>query len=214
MTTRLARYNKTLLALGERKLASLTENRNARRILDEAWDDEFVDYCLYQGLWNFATCTAVINYEAGMEPEFGYQRAFAKPDDCVRLVGMASDEYFNCPLTQYSEEAGYWFSDLDEIYVRYVSNDDSYGNDLALWTPAFSHWFSIELAVRTCEAITGSDTKLEKLERRALKLLIDARSKDAQGDPAAFPPQGAWVSARYGRNSGRRDRGSRNSLTG
>lgn len=213
MTTRLARYNKVLLELGERKLASLTESREPRRILDEAWDDDFVNYCLEQGLWNFAIRTAKLTYEPSIEPDFGYQRAFARPDDFIRLAGIASDEYFRAPLTEYSDEAGYWFSDLDEIYVRYISNDEQYGNDLSLWPATFARWFSLELAVRTCEAITGDKSKLEDLKREAKKALIDARSKDAMNEGAAFPPTGQWVSSRLGRHY-RRDRGNRNSLIG
>lgn len=213
MTTRLDRYNKTLLELGERKLASLTENRAPRRILDEAWDDDFVNYCLESGLWNFAIRTAELTYEPSIEPDFGYQRAFARPDDFVRLAGIASDEYFSNPLTQYSDEAGYWFSDLDTIYVRYVSNDSQYGNDLSLWPSSFSRWFSIELAARTCEAITGSASKVDVLEKKSKKFLMEARSKDAMNEGASFPPAGRWVRSRRGGFSGR-DRGNRNNLIG
>lgn len=208
MASRLNFYNKALLELGERKLASLAENRAPRRILDEAWDDEFVNYCLEQGQWNFAIRTAKLDYEPSIEPDFGYQRAFAKPDDFVRLVGIASDEYFASPLTRYTDEAGYLFSDLDEVYVRYVSNDSQYGNDLSLWPATFSRWVSVELAARTCEAITGSSGKVDALEKKSRRFLVDARSKDAMSEGTAFPPQGSWVRSRGG--SGRRDRVNRN----
>jgi hypothetical protein len=35
------------------------------------------------------------------------------------------------PLTDYADEVAYWFSDLDEIYVRYVSDDANFGMDFA-----------------------------------------------------------------------------------
>ena len=38
MITRLQLYNSALLLLGERNLASLSENREPRRLLDHVWD--------------------------------------------------------------------------------------------------------------------------------------------------------------------------------
>ena len=45
MTDKLTVYNETLGLLGERKLASLTEQREPRRVLDGFWD-QTVAYCL------------------------------------------------------------------------------------------------------------------------------------------------------------------------
>jgi hypothetical protein len=48
--------------------------------------------------------------------------AFAKPTDWVDTSAVCQDEYFRVPLLQYADEVGYWFADLDEIYVKYVSD--------------------------------------------------------------------------------------------
>lgn len=213
MATRLGLYNSALRKCGERKLASLAENREPRRVLDSAWDDGLIAYCLEQGLWNFAMRTIELEYSPSVEPSFGLQRAFDKPTDFVRTAGLCSDEYFKNPLLQYTDEAGFWFADLDVIYVRYVSDDNAYGNDLSLWPETFSKFVSAYLAGEVCERITGSRTKADDIKKEARHLLIDARSKDAMAEPTTTLPQGSWTSARQGRG-GRRDRGNRGSLIG
>ena len=81
MTSKLTLFNGALRLLGERRLASLTEDRPARRYLDDAWDDGLVDDALEQGFWNFATRTVQMTASTSVEPEFGYRYAFQKPDD-------------------------------------------------------------------------------------------------------------------------------------
>ena len=103
MSSKLSVYNSACLALGERKLSSLSENVVMRRRLDTAWDDDFVKACLSRGLWNHAIRVVQLDYSPSVEPEFGYQRAFDKPTDWVRTAIVASDEYFNCALTRYDD---------------------------------------------------------------------------------------------------------------
>src|SRR5258708_823139 len=122
MTDKLSLYNGALTEfLGERKLANLTENREPRRVLDEIWDGGALRYCLEQGLWNFAMRTIQLTYSPSVEPDFGFRYAFDKPTDWVRTAALCVDEFFRCPLLQYNDEAGFWFADIDTIYVRYIS---------------------------------------------------------------------------------------------
>lgn len=213
MTTQLSIYNSALRKCGERTIASLSENREPRRVLDSAWDDGLISYCLEQGLWNFALRTVKLEYSPSVEPSFGYSRAFDKPTDHVRTAGLCSDEFFTSPLLRYTDEAGYWFAELDTIYVRYVSDDNAYGNDKSLWPQTFVKFLSTYLAGEVAERITGNRTKADEIKREASKLLIDARSKDAMAEPTRMLPQGSWASARGGRG-GRDDRGNRGSLIG
>ncbi|HET7409259.1 MAG TPA: hypothetical protein VFJ13_03600 [Paracoccaceae bacterium] len=208
MTTRLALYNEALLLLGERPIANLSENREPRRVLDAIWDGGLVRSVLEQGLWNFAIRTAQADYSASVEPSFGYRRAFDKPTDWVRTAGVAGDGYFNSPLTQYVDEASYWFADLDALFVRYVSDDAAYGGDLSAWPQSVVRYAAAHMAHDACERVTQSSTKAETLRKMADKRLLAARSRDAMNEPTAFPPVGgSWTAARasWGR---RRDWGT------
>jgi len=212
MASKLTVYNGALREIGERKLSSLTENREPRRVLDSVWDNDFIKQCLSEGLWNFAMRTVELTYSPSLTPDFGYTRAFDKPTDWIRTASVSGDERFATPLLAYNDEAGYWFADIDTIYVRYVSNDDSYGADLSLWAPKFTLFVETELAARSAKRITGSDSEAAAIRKRADAVLKKARSVDAMNEPTKFAPQGSWASARGGRSRG--DRGNRGSLIG
>lgn len=206
MTDRLKLYNGALRALGERRLASLTENREPRRHLDDVWDDGFIDAVLEQGQWNFAMRSVQLEYDPDITPGFGYRYAFAKPTDYIRTAAVCSDEFFNSPITQYSDEAGYWYSNLSRLYVKYVSNDESYGGDLSRWPETFTDYAQQHLAEQVAPRLTQAASRLEVIKRDKKKALIDARSKDAMAEATAFMPLGGWASAR---SRGNRRRGGR-----
>lgn len=212
--TKLSIYNGALRECGERSLASLSENREPRRLLDGVWDQNFVRYVLGQGQWKFARRTKEIFAEPSITPDFGYRKAFAKPTDFVRTVSMSTDEYGNTPLTQYTEEKGYWFSDWEPLYVTYVSDDAGYGGDFSQWSEDFVLYVETYLASRIVKRISQNKSDEEDLRKMARKRLLDARSQDAMEGPTTFPPTGRWVQARLGRGSSHRDRGNRGGLIG
>lgn len=215
MATQLSLYNEALRLCGERKLASLSEDREPRRLLDGVWDAGAIKFCLEEGQWNFAMRSAKLDYSPSIEPSFGLRYAFEKPSDFVHISALTSDEYFSNPLTQYSEEAGFWFADVDEIYIKYVSEDAAYGTDLSLWPESFTRYVSAYMASEIVERLTQSDAQLKKVLTAYDKRLVKARSKDAMQGPTQFLPTGSWVRARAGGARGRtRDRGNRGSLIG
>lgn len=209
--TQLGLYNEALRLIGERRLASLTENREPRRVLDDIWNAEAREYCLEQGMWNFAMRAVTIEKSTTV-PAFGYLNAFDKPNDHIRTAGVAEDEYFNVPLVRMVEEVGFWFADIDPIYVRYISKSESYGFDLTRWPATFTKYVAAYLASEAVLTLTQSPEKQRIILAIAEQRLKDARSKDAMGDPTAFLPQGNWTSSRN--RGSRRDRGSRNQLIG
>jgi hypothetical protein len=210
MTTQLLLYNGALRALGERKLASLTEETKARRTLDDVWTAGAVNAVLEQGFWNFATRTAKFTPDVGFTASFGYRNKFSKPSDFIRLTAMCQDEYFSAPLNGYVDEAGAWYSDAPEIYVMYVSNAPTYGADLTRWPESFSDYVELYLADEVAGALTADADRVKEKLRRAL---TNAKSKDAMNEPTKFMPPGRFTQTRQGSRS-RGDRGNRGSLIG
>lgn len=213
-TSRLKLYNGALLLCGDRSLASLTEEREPRRLLDEVWNDGGVRYCLEQGQWKFAMRSARMDYEPSIEPDWGPRRGFTKPTDWVATSAVCQDEFFRTPLLQYWDEVGYWFADLDQIFVRYVSDDTTYGADMARWPASFTDYVKAYFASRIVRKMPGDrvdDICHHRTGVMARALLI-AKNKDAMAGPATFAAQGSWNAARAG--SGSRDRGNRGSLIG
>lgn len=199
MTDKLTVYNDALIHLEDRRLASLSEARESRRVLDDLWDGALA-YCLASGEWNFAMRSVQADSSASITPTFGYQFAFTKPTDWASTFQVSAGETFEIPLKEYefNDEAGIWYANVDPLYVKYVSNDPAYGGDLSLWTPLYAEFVSARLAVKGCRRITGNTSLLEgliKLEDKAKKA---AQSRDARDETPISPPRGSWVTSRLG----------------
>lgn len=213
MTTRLLLYNAALLECKERKLAFPTEECEARRALDDVWDGGFLNDILSEGQWRFATRSVEMTPEEDVDVLFGYGNAFAIPEDHVRTTALCQDERFNIPLLDYQVETGFWYADLDPIFVAYVSNDPDYGGDLSKWPPRFRRLAEIELAYRVQPRLTGSNVDREMLLKLGKRARTEAKSLDASESPTRFAPLGTWARSRLGSRSSF-DRGSRNRLIG
>jgi hypothetical protein len=197
MATRLGIYNAALVEhLGERRLSSLTEDREPRRVLDEIWNNGFVDYILNKGFWKCALRTVRLDYDPDVTMEFGYTKAFAKPDDFIRTAMVSQDERFSSPYLDYSDESGYWYCDLEQLYVQYVSNSVDYGADISLWPPALEEYAATELALAANKRLTQGRANEDSLKKDAKDALLEARSVDAMASPTKFLPQGGWATAR------------------
>lgn len=213
MTDKLTIYNAALLHCGERRLAALTDNVESRRILDAIWDDGLITSMLSDGLWNFATRTLKYTYSPDIEPDFGYRRAFNKPTDWVRTAGMCEDEFFTAPLIQYEDEGGYWFANLDIIYVKFISSDSQFGGDLSLWTDNFTSYVELYVASKAVIRISQSESRKMAIDKDMKKALSDAKSTDAMDQAAKFKPLGSWSVSRLRRFQSS-DRGNQNQLIG
>lgn len=207
MTTQLDIYNGALLVCGERFLASLTEEREPRRLLDRVWSANGVKTCLEMGQWNFAMRSAQIDYDTSVQPSFGYGRAFVKPDDWVLTSAVCEDEFFRAPLTRYWDEAGYWYSDLDTIYVRFVSSDVLYGLNLNKWPDSFREYVEAFFASKIIKKLSNSEDEEERVFKEMKAKLKTAKSRAAMAEPTSFPARGAWGLARN-RFPNRRDGGN------
>lgn len=210
MADQLSLYNDALLACGERFLGSLTENREPRRLLDQVWATGGVKYILERGQWNFATRSQQLDYDSGIQPGFGYYRAFDKPDDYCCTRAVCSDEYMREPLLRYVDESGYWYSDLDTIYVRYVSDDVGYGMDLNKWPETFKEVVAMHFASKIILKLGNDNTEKARLEQERDRMLKIAKNSSMMQEPAQFPAPGNWSRSRN-RFPNRRDGGNNNS---
>lgn len=213
-TTKLRLYNGALDIIGQRPLASLTEDRESRRALDRAWDDGAIDDALEAGQWYFATRSVRITYDPSITPDWGLRRVFAVPEDHIRTIALTQDESFQTPLLEYHEESGFWYANLDTIFVRYISNHADFGGDMSLWPGTFVEYVKGHLAFLVALVITQDKKKLGLAAEYKSKTLRDAKSKNAMADPSTSPAEGRWTAARRGQSRSWPDRGNRGSLIG
>lgn len=193
MSSRLGIYNGALRHLAERRLVDLTEERSARRELDDAYAGT-VKLCLQKGFWNFAM-RSVKTFEANdLEASFGYVSIHVKPADWIRTLVISENERFDPPLLRYQDEGRYWHCDAAELYIRYVSQASDYGANEGLWPESFAQYVEVALAFRVAPVIkAGAADDLYKLQRR---YLANARALDAMDEPPGFAPMGTWASSR------------------
>jgi hypothetical protein len=208
MTSQLSLYNGALRLCKERRLASLTENREPRRLLDDAWgdgaNDGSVKRCLQMGQWTFAMRTGRIEYTPDIEPDFGYRYAFTQPEDMVRVSAVCIDEFFKIPLLEYSDERAHWYAPIPTIYVRWVSNSDTYGADLSLWPESFVNLVEADLANEIVPTLTEDEKTRLFVDKAFTTAKKRALSLDAMNKPTVLLPEGTWNRSRRGFSNHRR----------
>lgn len=214
MTDQLSLYNGALSILGERRLASLTENREPRYKLDDIYENDLVNRVLQMGQWKFAKRSVQLEPEPSISPAFGLQFAYPLPDDFVRTIKVCYDEYFNIPITRYEIEAKVIYTDADEIFFSYVSDDEAFGGDFSLWPFNFTEMVEHYLAYKVGPRLTGISMTDKELLRLYKFALSEAKAVDAMESPAKFPPKGGWARSRKGFRRGNQERGNRSQLIG
>lgn len=215
--SKLSIYQGAALACKERKVASLTETSEVRYKLDDVWDRRGINRCLQLGMWNFAKRGVAIEYEPSIDTSDlgGFRYAFEKPSDYVRTISVCTDPWFRNPLTAYEDASGYWWADINPLYIQYVSNDNSYGLNFDLWPPNFEAMVELFFAKEVVGKLTTDDKLEDRVINKFEMALREAKNTDAMEQPAKFPPQTAWAGARGGgSNRGFKDRGNTGSLTG
>jgi hypothetical protein len=204
MATQLGLYNAALIEIGERTLASLSEAREPRRVLDSVYAN-VVTECLEAGQWNFAIRSVRAEADPAIAPEFGERNIFAKPADWLRTVALSANDRFTPPLASYLDEVGYWAADIDPIFVRYVSSDPGFGLNLAAWPRSFTRYVELALAERIVERLAQNRSKKDGLAWDMKKARLAALGRDAMNEAQPkFAPAGSWNAARGGKTDRQR----------
>ncbi len=202
-TTKLGLYNGALRILNTNRLATLTDDRPERFILDDVYDDSLT-MILEEGDWNFAQRSVELAASVDLEPGFGYTFAFERPDDYVRLITISGNAYYWPMLEEYIEEVTstgdqVFLTFVSPLYLRYVSNGNNFGLNLGQWPIAFARAVEYDLAQRIASHVTSmSAQEFDNLHRMARKVIGAARAKDARAQGQEYPSPGRMVRARLG----------------
>lgn len=200
MVDKLSVYNLTMVLIAERRLGSLSENREPRRVLDDLWD-HVVQECLEEAQWNFMLRAIQTDASSTVTPAFGWNYAFNKPDDWLRTTIVSTVETFMPPLLDFNDETGFWYANFTPLFVKYQSNDPQYGLNLGAWTANFTKYVSYLLAEYACSRLAGKAELLEGpngISSRLKKARIKAKSNDAMDIGPQEMPTGTWARSRRG----------------
>lgn len=188
-----------LLKVGKLSASELANNtREPARVANDTWDADFVRGCLEAGAWRFAIRSRMLLADPGIDPQFdgeGYQFAFAKDTDWVRTTGVYSDAGMKCAFSDYRDEAGVIYASLDTIYVSYISDDASFGGNMAGWPRSFQEFVEAKLASEIAGPLTQESRDMMGLADLRLRKAI---GKDVVNEPARRQQPGTWVRARIG----------------
>lgn len=204
MPTRLGIYNEALRAIGDLRLSSITEDTEARYVLDDAWED-CVEIMFTEGLWNFATKTQLITADAGQPPIPGFSFTFDKPLNWVRTITISANSLFTEEAV-YRDEGNKIYSNWDELYIRFISSEKAVDDQIPNWPPTFAKTVAMCLAFECAERLSGSSSKAEALGAQYKDALANAKNKDALDQSKMIFRPGNWVRSMRG-SSMPRDRG-------
>lgn len=193
--SQLSLYNGALEILGVPRLSSVSSTDKSRYEIDAVYSEELAA-ALRDGDWNFAMRSTEEDSD-GTPTVHHFTYYHSKPSDWVRTVMLSASDSFQQPLLEYEDEAGKWYSNVDPLYAKYVSNDSSYGGDITLFPQDYQDYIHHRIAKRVCIALTGSRTMLNDVKddlrkARSKALAIDARD----GPPRPKGRPGSWVESR------------------
>lgn len=198
MATKLGVYQRACRMVGHRELSAVDESVEVRLLLDAEYDGNSVSALrsvLALGNWRFAAKSESL--ASSSTETFGLGLTFAIPSEFVRLIQIASDEYFKDvltedayitdPSTMYRRDAAKWFAKQSPIYIRYVSDDaTTYGGKIADWPDAFESLFAAWMAQRIAPALTKNRVMLQHTTSEFERILIEALEEEAIGGAAPF----------------------------
>lgn len=123
---------------------------------------------LRKHIFNFSRKYLVLTAEDSVEPAFGFETAYALPNDFIRLLGLGDVTYFNGDLAPalYDISNGYIYTDYgddDGLNMLYVFD----AKDVTKYDPLFVDLLRLELAVDMAYAFS--------LKQSLVKTITDER---------------------------------------
>lgn len=203
-TTKLQLYKRAIILCKQTPISALTDNVESRRRCDDHYDD-VIAWLLEQGFWTDAMRTVEITQNTGVSPAFAYEYAHDMPSDFVKRQIVSASEFLEPPLDgnigtqQYKIEGGYLWANVTPVYMRYVSNDSSYGGDLTKWTEGMAEAFAHKLAARVAPVLAGSDELSQELDDKAMVLAGRASTFASMQQPTEAMRIGRWAGNRFGK---------------
>lgn len=204
MATKLSIFNEALGAIGDLRLSSLTEDTEARYVLDDAWQD-CVEFVFTEGYWNFATKTEVITADLGQIPIPGFSFVFNKPLYWLRTITVSNTSLFD-DESNYRDENNRIYSNFDTLYIKFISSERAVDSEVENWPPTFAKLIAACLAKECAERLSGSGAKAETLAADYSAILASAKNKDALDQSKIVFRPGSWARAMRGSRLNR-DRG-------
>jgi hypothetical protein len=187
--------NRAVTKLGEARIISLTDSTKAATdiasMFDSVRDDE-----LRAHRWNFAKARATLPALTA-KPAFGFANAFQLPTDFLSLIQVGDFLVYPRMDTRglFSIEGRQILTNLGpSLPIRYTKRVE----DPNLFDVSFIEAFACRLALESCESLTQSETKYNRVAnmydfaiRRAVRANAIERPSQVIGDDTWLESRGA-----------------------
>lgn len=201
--------NRALAHLGQNRVTSIDERTVEADIIRDVYD-EVRKGALRAHPWNFAIRRAVLGPDT-TAPAFGWRFRFRKPaanerefhagwlrtltiHDTDRAEQGRYHDIGRDPQIPYEDEGGFFLSNVDTLYLRYVADIP----DINRWDSLAREYFALTLGAEVAIRFTESNTRQSTLYEMAGRKLVQARAVDGMDTPSRQYPIGSWERARIG----------------
>jgi hypothetical protein len=191
MPTKLGIYNDALRAIGDLRLTSLTEDTEARYVLDDAWEGA-VRFVFTEGFWNFASATEEITADPGQTPIPGFNYVFNKPANWLRTITVSDNSLFSDEAL-YRDENTKIYANTDTLYIRYISAARAVDDQVTNWPETFADTVGSYIAMLCAARLSGSKSNADALMKIYKETLASAKNKDAMDQAKVMFKPGSWV---------------------
>lgn len=182
MNSKLQIINQALVHLGQEPISDLIDGGVYGTIAATFWPGA-VDAVLRGHPWNFAGRRQVLPRLMDA-PAFGYSSAFALPVDCMRVLEVGTRDY--------KLEGRQILCNETSLTLRYVSNTVN----ITGWDSLFCDALGLYMAWKMAYPITKSGEVRDACWKAYVQLLVQARSVDAQEEPADDFEESSLISVR------------------
>lgn len=191
MPSKLEIINRGLLKLGADRIESLSDDLEEARAAATCFDT-CRDAELASAPWVFALRRALLTV-AGPTPAFGFTRSLVLPVDCLRVVMLGLD-FATFRSIDWVNEGRHILTEADTgLPILYVGKI----TDPSQFSPHFVESLACRLGAEMCERLTGSTTKVAKLDKDRDDAIAEARRVNAiQRPPQPLPDTERWLGAR------------------
>ena len=193
-TSKVQIANAALQKLGAKRIESLTQDSANARSMNAAFEG-VRDSMFRRYDWSFAIRRASIAADAA-QTEWGSWNRYSLPADFIRLIrDDESGTNLDWRIESGAEGEGAFIvtADSSPLEIRYVAKVEDPNQFDVLFVEALEH----KLAAETCEEITGSTSKQQRLDAAYDQAIAEAKRVGAIEKPAQDFPEDDWLAARY-----------------
>lgn len=177
--------NSALIKIGQERITALDEQSKAAILCNERYP-HIRDEVLEDHPWNFALVRASLS-QLTDAPLFGYDYAYQKPADCLRIWKTDIDD------VDYRIEGDQVLTDEDTFNCIYIKQE----TNPAKFSRAFAEAVAFRLAAELAYAIAQSSALQDTMMRMYEQRLRMAKSSDAQEGSPDDLIETTWDKARY-----------------